>query len=119
MARFVIPGVTHHITQRGNLRQDVFFGERRVSRSLRDPSRQDTRAQRARTCLAPDDESRANGAGSPARVTPTGKARSCRNATAHSFLTTRREQKSPRFRAWPLESERPESVGFRFVRSFE
>lgn len=27
MARIVIPGVPHHVTQRGNRRQDVFFGE--------------------------------------------------------------------------------------------
>ena len=32
LARTVIPGVPHHITQRGNNRQDVFFvdGDRRV-----------------------------------------------------------------------------------------
>jgi putative transposase len=27
LARIVIPGVAHHVTQRGNRRQDIFFGE--------------------------------------------------------------------------------------------
>src|SRR4030042_765949 len=42
LARMVIPGVPHHITQRGNNRQDVFFvdDDRRVYLSLlQEPSR--------------------------------------------------------------------------------
>jgi putative transposase len=27
LARIVVPDVTHHVTQRGNRRQEVFFGE--------------------------------------------------------------------------------------------
>jgi len=27
LARFVLPGIPHHVTQRGNGRQQVFFGD--------------------------------------------------------------------------------------------
>lgn len=42
-ARIVVPGVAHHVTQRGNYRQDVFFtdDDRRVYLSfLRESARQ-------------------------------------------------------------------------------
>ena len=40
--RFVVPGLPHHITQRGNNRQDVFFSEEdriRYFQILREHSR--------------------------------------------------------------------------------
>ncbi len=33
-ARFVLPGTPHHVTQRGNRRQNVFFSDRDRSRYL-------------------------------------------------------------------------------------
>jgi putative transposase len=27
LARFIIPGIPHHVTQRGNGRQQTFFGD--------------------------------------------------------------------------------------------
>jgi putative transposase len=56
LARIVVPGVAHHVTQRGNRRQEVFFGEEDYA-AYRDLVAASCRAQGVEClawCLMPD-----------------------------------------------------------------